>query len=159
MTTNETTTNAETKKKVPILSVATGLMGYATTFITSGEYIVGGLLTISGVACVALYEVYQVRELPAGITDDTIIDVITRVVDEVNGSTDVTMPDDDTTDQTATSFGEQPFGSGQFGGESDGTDDGSSTTETTNTTETETTATDAHQQRLQRIEGESQKNT
>lgn len=73
----------ETKKKVPIMSTAMAAMGAGTTLLGKGQYIEGGILILTGFACIAAYEVYQVRELPEPVTDDMIKTGADMVADEI----------------------------------------------------------------------------
>lgn len=77
------TKQKQSKKKVPILSLATGIMGVATTMLTSGRYLVGGALVVSAMAFIALYEVYQVKELPPMVDEEMITDAVEHIVGEV----------------------------------------------------------------------------
>lgn len=82
--------NAETRHKVPILSLATGLMGYGMQVLSTEQYVLGGLLCAASIGMMGLYEIYQVKELPEPVTEDLIVNMIDDVASELTNEDETT---------------------------------------------------------------------
>jgi hypothetical protein len=84
---------SEQAKKAGIMSVATTMIGAGAVRLASGEVYVGATLTLAGMGLFGLYEVYQVRQLPAGLDEDEV-----RAIAEEVGTTVGEAVDEQTND-------------------------------------------------------------
>jgi hypothetical protein len=82
----------EVRQKAGVLSVATTVIATGAARLADGAVYVGGALLATGLVLFALYEVYQIRQLPEGLGEED----VKRIAEEVGADVEEAVEDTET---------------------------------------------------------------